>query len=785
MLTMDEAQKLTGEEWELCEVLGRGSFGVVYRAQKEQMGVRTYSAVKVVMIPNSEEDYGNLRAEGYDEEQTSAYIRKIVDDCINEIKLMDSLKATANIVSIEDYKVVEVVPDTQWCILIRMELLTPLTQYKETHPLGEADIIRLGTDICNALRLCRARNIIHRDIKVANIFVNEFGDFKLGDFGIARRLDEFQNAQTRLGTLNFLAPEIYQGKAYDGAVDIYSLGMVLYTLGNRGRIPFMDVSSEVIDARAKEEANMRRLHGEALPLPAFVSPQLGQVICRACAYDPGQRFQSPDEMSEALRTVLSGQAAGAADSGVPGWQQGRAVQDSGAFGRQQGNAVQGNGTPGWQQGGAVQDSGALGWEQGNAVQGNGTLEPQQDGAAQPKRKKGLAGGRKAGSVQRKNAAAQNQQAAPVNVYRVYSDEKGNTIGYKRGIKNLLDVAALIIMLLGMLLYHGIGRITEERCLMGYAPLVFAYALVLLMDRVFIRNRKARFLFKGIMLLYTIVHAFTAGAAGVIAYTDAYPSVALFTVFLFLVYLALNRLAYTKLRSGGDNQILARIRMSGEKGIRNTVILMVLEIIMADVFIEGYLHAWHMYPGEIAASLLILDIFIVVPHIIGIIVQKLTSTMAISRKLQWINNIWVIGFIFLVLCTGNSRKWALWLLGGSILVYAAVFVGCIIRNTSQKRKAAMRQEKEAYIQSCADSLAVIYQKLADIRLKEMVSGVQQRIQSASLKNSPVAYGVEQDIVNNIAMLDNAVSQGAEGQQIYDIIVSLQYLVEERERMLLTL
>ena len=70
--------------------------------------------------------------------------------------------------------------ETVWDIYIRMELLTPLNSFLSEHKLTEKEVVKLGSDICTTLEICAKRNVIHRDIKPENIFVNSFGDFKLG-----------------------------------------------------------------------------------------------------------------------------------------------------------------------------------------------------------------------------------------------------------------------------------------------------------------------------------------------------------------------------------------------------------------------------------------------------------------------------------------------------------------------------------------------------------------------------------------------------------------------------
>ena len=93
--------------------------------------------------------------------------------------------------------------------------------------------------MCNALELCEKRGIIHRDIKPDNIFINDNGDYKLGDFGVARQLEKSSTFMSRRGNQAYMAPEVYKGEWYGEKADIYSLGLVLYRLLNNSRIPFM------------------------------------------------------------------------------------------------------------------------------------------------------------------------------------------------------------------------------------------------------------------------------------------------------------------------------------------------------------------------------------------------------------------------------------------------------------------------------------------------------------------------------------------------------------------
>lgn len=287
-------------EWEAVEKIGEGSFGKVYKAQRRIGDSFFYSAVKVITIPQNDSEAASLRSEGMDDVSTRTYFRGVVDDCINEVKMMESLKGTANIVNVEDHKVVEHEDEMKWDIYIRMELLTNFVDYLEENEMDEEDVIRLGVGICSALECCQKLNIIHRDIKPENIFVSGFGVFKLGDFGISRNLEKSGGMMSQKGTCNYMAPEVYNGQPYGADIDTYSLGLVLYKLLNRSRIPFLDVDKQLISYHEREAALARRLSGEPIPPPCDSSEQTAAVILKACSYLPSQRFKTPGEMRSAL-----------------------------------------------------------------------------------------------------------------------------------------------------------------------------------------------------------------------------------------------------------------------------------------------------------------------------------------------------------------------------------------------------------------------------------------------------------------------------------------------------
>ena len=291
-------------EWKIVEKIGEGSFGKVYKARRTEQGKTFYSAIKVITIPSNAGELSSVRSENPDEQSVKEYFYSLVEECIQEVNTIEYFRGNSHVVSVEDYKVMEYLDDIGWDIYIRMEYLTSFLDYCAGRALTEEDVIHLGIDLCKELEYCQCQNIIHRDIKPENIFVSRFGEFKLGDFGIARELDRTMSGLSKKGTFSYMAPEMYRGEAYDARVDIYSLGIVLYKLRNHNRLPFISLKKQLITYRDKEEALNRRMAGEKLPVPAEAGEAFAEVILKACAYDRHDRYESAEEFRMALEQIL-------------------------------------------------------------------------------------------------------------------------------------------------------------------------------------------------------------------------------------------------------------------------------------------------------------------------------------------------------------------------------------------------------------------------------------------------------------------------------------------------
>ncbi|QHJ70983.1 Stk1 family PASTA domain-containing Ser/Thr kinase [Planococcus halotolerans] len=170
----------------------------------------------------------------------------------------------------------------------------------EHSPIAPERAVKIMKQLASALAHAHHNQIVHRDIKPQNILMDEEGNVKISDFGIAMALSATSYTQTNsvLGTVHYLSPEQARGGNATKKSDIYSLGIVMYELLT-GRLPFSGESAVSIA--------LKHLQTETPSLREIVPtiPQsLENVVLKATAKNAQHRYQSADEMDEDLSTVL-------------------------------------------------------------------------------------------------------------------------------------------------------------------------------------------------------------------------------------------------------------------------------------------------------------------------------------------------------------------------------------------------------------------------------------------------------------------------------------------------
>ena len=266
------SSKLLLGRYEIVEKIGEGGMAVVYKAKDRLLN--RYVAIKI------------LRPEFTRDEQ-------FIENFRRESQAAAGL-SHPNIVNVYD------VGREGNINFIVMELVDgkPLSQLiEEKGKLDYKEAINITKQVASALSLAHKNQIIHRDVKPHNILITSQGTAKLADFGIARAVSQSSiqgNDDKIMGSVHYFSPEQAKGTNVDEKSDIYSLGIVLYEMLT-GKVPF-DGDNPVTIA-------LMQINEPVTPPSVFnhnVPPGLERIVMKAVEKQPKNRFESADEMIDAL-----------------------------------------------------------------------------------------------------------------------------------------------------------------------------------------------------------------------------------------------------------------------------------------------------------------------------------------------------------------------------------------------------------------------------------------------------------------------------------------------------
>src|ERR1039458_1807443 len=261
-------------DYEILGQLGAGGMGKVYKVRN--VISERVEAMKVLLA--------NLAGQ-----------KELADRFLREIKLLATLDhphiaALRNALTLDNQLVMimEYVEGSTLASRLHQEVLPP------------ADAVNYSEQLLSALSYAHHLNVIHRDVKPANMMLTPQGVVKLMDFGIARPNNDagMTVTGTTLGSLNYMSPEQVRGESVDQRSDLYSMGVSLYEMVT-GQLPFRGHSNySVMSAHLQEPP----------PPPITVRPDLpkglNDIILMAMAKEPQNRFQSAEAFANALKSVM-------------------------------------------------------------------------------------------------------------------------------------------------------------------------------------------------------------------------------------------------------------------------------------------------------------------------------------------------------------------------------------------------------------------------------------------------------------------------------------------------
>ena len=279
--------KFIADKYQIVEVLGMGGFATVYKA--EQKGLRRSVAIKI------------LHAEFVDKPDK---IRRFQHEAESISTLVHP-----NVAAVYDYGVL---PEGQPYLAMELAPGTTLADVLGQNKRLESDrAVQIFLQACDGIAAAHAMGLIHRDIKPSNILLDRAEDgsdtVKILDFGLAKVVSDEENNREHLtmtgevlGTPAYMSPEQCTGGPIDFRTDIYSFGCVMYEVLS-GNLPIVGENSyEMMNKHINEAPLSLSKSGATVP------PRLVKIVTKTLEKDPGDRFESFDDLKDALKGLEPG-----------------------------------------------------------------------------------------------------------------------------------------------------------------------------------------------------------------------------------------------------------------------------------------------------------------------------------------------------------------------------------------------------------------------------------------------------------------------------------------------
>lgn len=242
--------------------------------------------VKIVSIPAAQVQLDALLLTGAcsDQDQALAYFKELSDGVIGEAEILQRLSHLEGFSAFAGNQLQQMDEGIGYDVYLLSPYRRSLERLMQNEPLTHLAAVNLGLDMCAALSVCRQAGYLYVDLKPENVFRSESHGYQIGDLGFIPLSSLKYASLPEKYRSSYTAPEISDAlSSLNATMDVYALGLILYRIYNNGQLPFDGSAPAVV-----------------LPTPMYADYEIAEIILKACAPDPKDRWQDPAQMGQAL-----------------------------------------------------------------------------------------------------------------------------------------------------------------------------------------------------------------------------------------------------------------------------------------------------------------------------------------------------------------------------------------------------------------------------------------------------------------------------------------------------
>ena len=242
--------------------------------------------IKIISLPESQSKVDALIFTGAcaDETQALAYFKELSSGIEKEAEILQQLGQLEGFVSHICHETRELYNGIGYQLILKSQYRPSLTRLMREEPLTHLAAVNLGLDLCAALTASRRMGYLYADLRPENIFFCESKGYRIGDLGFIPMASLKYASLPERYRSSYTAPEVTDAlSSLSETMDIYALGLVLYQVFNNGILPFEGA-----------------IPAKPFPSPLYADYEMAEIILKACAPDPQNRWQDPAQMGQAL-----------------------------------------------------------------------------------------------------------------------------------------------------------------------------------------------------------------------------------------------------------------------------------------------------------------------------------------------------------------------------------------------------------------------------------------------------------------------------------------------------